>query len=79
MSNAQSSELLASGQDSTLELRRDEVRNHDLVKNLVVVLDPAGGTVPLEVEDDGAGLQCLEARVRRGWPSGREILGRSVT
>ena len=46
-------DLLRNGEDSTLEFKRDDVRNHDLAKELVAFLNLEGGAVLLGVEDDG--------------------------
>ena len=46
--------LIDSGEDSTLEFKRDDVRNHDLAKELVAFLNLEGGTVLLGVDDDGS-------------------------
>ena len=48
------SRLLRSGEDSTLEFKRDDVRNHDLAKELAAFLNLEGGAVLLGVEDDGS-------------------------
>ena len=48
------SRLLRSGEDSTLEFKRDDIRNHDLAKELVAFLNLEGGAVLLGVEDDGS-------------------------
>jgi len=53
MSNAELLALIAGGEDSTLEFKREEARNHDLAKELVAFLNLEGGTVLLGVEDDG--------------------------
>ena len=45
--------LIDGGEDSTLEFKRDDVRNHDLAKELVAFLNLEGGTVLLGVGDDG--------------------------
>ena len=45
--------LLANGEDSTLEFKRDDVSNHELAKELVAFLNLDGGTVLLGVEDAG--------------------------
>ena len=45
--------LIAGGEDSMLEFKRDDVRNHDLAKELVAFLNLEGGIVLLGVEDDG--------------------------
>ena len=47
-------DLLRNGEDSTVEFKRDVVRNHDLAKELVAFLNLEGGTVLLGVEDDGS-------------------------
>ena len=46
-------DLLRNGEDSTVEFKRDDVRDHDLAKELVAFLDLEGGVVLLGVEDDG--------------------------
>ena len=46
-------DLLRNGEDSTVEFKRDDVRNHDLARELVAFLNLEGGTVLLGVEDDG--------------------------
>ena len=45
--------LIRSGEDSTLEFKRDDIQNYDLAKVLVAFLNLEGGTVLLGVEDDG--------------------------
>lgn len=47
-------ELLRRGKDSTLGFKRDDVQNHDLARELVALLNLAGGTVLLGVDDSGA-------------------------
>lgn len=47
-------ELIANGESSNVELKRDEVANHDLAKELVAFANFAGGVVLLGVEDDGS-------------------------
>src|SRR6185295_1714728 len=46
-------DLIRNGEDSGLELKRDDVTNFDLAKEIVSFLNVAGGTVLLGVEDDG--------------------------
>ena len=46
-------ELISRGEDSTLEFKRDDVRNHDLARELAAFLNLEGGIVLLGVEDDG--------------------------
>ena len=45
--------LVAGGEDSTLEFKRDGIANHQLAKELVAFLNLEGGTLLLGVEDDG--------------------------
>lgn len=45
--------LIRRGEDSTLEFKRDDVRNHDLARELTAFLNLEGGVVLLGVEDDG--------------------------
>ena len=47
-------EMIRSGEDSTLEFKRDDVPNHDLAKALTAFLNLEGGTVLLGVDDDGS-------------------------
>ena len=47
-------ELLRRVEDSTLEFKHDDVQNHDLARELVALLNLAGGTVLLGVDDSGA-------------------------
>ena len=54
MTNSELAELLRRGEDSTLEFKRDDVQNHDLARELVALLNLAGGTVLLGVDDSGA-------------------------
>ena len=53
MNRAELLDLLRGGEDSTVEFKRDDVRNHDLAKELVAFLNLDGGVVLLGVEDDG--------------------------
>lgn len=46
-------DLIRNGEDSGLEFKRDDVTNYDLAKEIVSLLNFAGGTVLLGVEDDG--------------------------
>ena len=54
MNKAELLDLLRNGEDSTVEFKRDDVRNHDLAKELVAFLNLEGGIVLLGVEDDGS-------------------------
>ena len=45
--------LISRGEDSTLEFKREDVRNHDLARELAAFLNLEGGVVLLGVEDDG--------------------------
>lgn len=47
-------DLLRNGEDSTVEFKRDDVRNHDLARELVAFLNLDGGIVLLGVEDDAS-------------------------
>ncbi len=47
-------ELIANGEGSGVEFKRDEVANYDLAKELVALANFAGGIVLLGVEDDGS-------------------------
>ena len=47
-------DLLRGGEDSTAEFMRDDVRSHELAKELVAFLNHEGGIVLLGVEDDGS-------------------------
>ena len=47
-------ELLRRDEDPTLELKRDDVQSHDLVRELTAFLNLAGGAVLLGVDDSGA-------------------------
>ena len=47
-------DLIAGGEDSGLEFKRDGIRNDQLAKELVAFLNLEGGAVLLGVEDDGA-------------------------
>lgn len=53
MNGTELRDLLRNGEDSTVEFKRDDVRNHDLAKELVAFLNLEGGVVLLGVEDDG--------------------------
>lgn len=54
MTSSQLRQLVASGEDATLEFKRDGIANHRLAKELVAFLNLEGGTVLLGVEDDGS-------------------------
>lgn len=47
-------DLIRNGEDSSVEFKRDVVTNHDLAKEIVSLLNVAGGTILLGVEDDGS-------------------------
>jgi ATP-dependent DNA helicase RecG len=47
-------EIIANGENSGVEFKRDVVANHDLAKELVAFSNLSGGTVLLGVEDDGS-------------------------
>lgn len=54
MTKAQLLRLIESGEDSTIEFKRDGIANYQLAKELVAFLNLEGGTVLLGVEDDGS-------------------------
>ena len=54
MTRAELIQLIRNGEDSNVEFKRDDVRNHDLAKELVAFLNLEGGTVLIGVEDDGS-------------------------
>lgn len=58
MTKSELLEIIASGENSGVEFKRDDLQNHDLAKELVAFLNFEGGQVLLGVEDDGniAGL-----------------------
>ncbi len=47
-------EIVANGESSGVEFKRDIVRNHELAKELVALSNLEGGMVVLGVEDDGS-------------------------
>ena len=47
-------EIVANGENSGVEFKRDDLRNHDLAKELVALLNLDGGIVLLGVADNGA-------------------------
>ena len=53
MTPTELSHLIRGGEDSMLEFKRDDVRNHDLAKELVAFLNLGGGAVLPGVDDDG--------------------------
>ncbi len=54
MNRVELRELIANGEGSGVEFKRDEVENHDLAAELVAFANFAGGVVLLGVEDDGS-------------------------
>ena len=68
MNAAELKALLAGGEGSTVEFKRDDVANHDLAKALVAFLNVEGGSVLLGVEDDGAVAGSTRRRLE-GWAS----------
>lgn len=46
-------EIVANGENSGVEFKRDDLRNHDLAKELVALSNLEGGIVLLGVEDNG--------------------------
>ncbi|MEA1049120.1 ATP-binding protein [Lamprobacter modestohalophilus] len=57
-------ELIANGESSGLELKRDDVRPEQLAKEIVALANVQGGRILLGVEDDGqiSGLQRTDAQ-----------------
>ena len=68
MTPAELANLISSGEDSQLEFKRDNVRNHDLAKELVAFLNVEGGTVLLGVGDDGSIVGTSRSRLEE-WVS----------
>ena len=66
---------LAGGEDSTLEFKRDDVRNHDLAKELVAFLNLEGGAVLLGVDDDGSIAAHRTRRAARNSNACSKLLG----
>ncbi len=54
MNIAQLAELIANGENSGVEFKRDDVRPEDLAKEIAALLNLEGGYVLLGVEDDGS-------------------------
>ena len=54
MKTTELQELIAGGEDSRMEFKRDGLQNHVLAKALVAFLNLHGGTVLIGVEDDGS-------------------------
>ncbi|MDZ7810506.1 MAG: putative DNA binding domain-containing protein [Arhodomonas sp.] len=53
MLKAELFQLLANGESSTLEFKRDDVRPEQLAEEVVALINHQGGQVLLGVEDDG--------------------------
>ena len=53
MNGTELQSLIASGEDSGVEFKRDDLANHEVAKGLVALLNLDGGVVLLGVEDDG--------------------------
>ena len=47
-------EIIANGENSGVEFKRDTLQNHELAKELVAFSNLDGGMVLLGVEDDGS-------------------------
>jgi len=56
-------DLIRGGKDSMVEFKRDDVRNFDLAKEIVALLNLEGGTILLGVEDDGSISGTSRARL----------------
>lgn len=66
MHHAELFDLLRNGEDSTVEFKRDDVRNFELAKELVALLNLEGGVVLLGVADDG-GIVGTERERLEDW------------
>lgn len=56
-------DLIRGGEDSHVELKRDDTTNHELAKELVALLNVDGGTVLLGVDDEGRVAGTQRARL----------------
>ena len=56
-------EIIANGESSGVEFKRDDVRNHDLARELVAFSNLEGGMVLLGVDDDGTVLGLTRDRL----------------
>ena len=54
MTTTQLRELIANGENSRVDFKRDEIENHKLAKELVAFANLQGGCVLLGVDDDGS-------------------------
>ena len=63
MATADLRALLAGGETSTVEFKRDDLANHELAKALVAFLNVEGGSLLLGVEDDGTVVGSTRRRV----------------
>ena len=63
MTTADLKAMLAGGENSMVEFKRDDVANHDLAKALVAFLNVEGGAVLIGVEDDGAVAGSTRSRL----------------
>ena len=64
MTKSELLELIANGEGSGLEFKRDDVRAEQLAKEIVALANFQGGTILLGVEDDGtiAGIRRTTSR-----------------
>ena len=65
-------QIIANGENSSVEFKRDNVRPEQLTKEIVALVNFQGGRILLRIEDNGAisGLRRsdMEARVMDAWP-----------
>ena len=65
-------EIIANGENSGVEFKRDDVHPEQLAKEIVALVNFQGGRILLGVEDNGAILGLwrldMEARVMTAWP-----------
>lgn len=54
MRNSELLEIIANGENSGVEFKRDDIRPEQLAKEIVAMANFQGGKVLLGVEDDGA-------------------------
>ncbi len=54
MNRSELQALIENGEDSGVEFKRDVIKNYDVAKELVAMLNLDGGTLLLGVEDDGS-------------------------
>ena len=67
MNKSELLELIANGENSGVEFKRDDLRPEQLAKEVVALANFQGGRILLGVEDDGTitGVQRADLDVRR--------------